>query len=67
MDMIRVNSSAINAVGYDPMTRRMRIQFTQGHTYDFCNVPEHIHSGLMRASSKGSYYNDYIRDRYQCS
>lgn len=66
MDMMHVNSSAINAVGYDPMTRRMKIKFTQGDTYDFCNVPEHIYNDLMRASSKGSYYNDHIRDRYKC-
>jgi hypothetical protein len=66
MDMIRVSSSAITAVGYDPATRRMKIQFVEGHTYDFCRVPENIFNGLLRASSKGTYYNDHIRDRYQC-
>jgi len=66
MDMVRVSSSAISAVGYDPMTHRMKIQFTQGLTYDFCNVPAHIYSGLVRAPSKGTYYNDYIKDRYPC-
>ena len=66
MKMIRVNSSAIIAVGYDPQTRRMKIKFSQGDTYDFCGVPEHIFQGLLRAGSKGTYYNDHIRDRYQC-
>ena len=66
MQMVRVNSSAIEAVGYDPVTRRMKIQFTGGNTYDFCGVPEHIFSGLMSAFSKGTYYNDHIKDRYQC-
>lgn len=66
MDMIRVSSSAIIAIGYDPSTRRMKIQFVEGHTYDFCGVPESVFSGLLRASSKGTYYNDHIRDRYQC-
>jgi len=66
MEMIRVNSSAIHSVGYDPETQRMRIEFQQGHGYDFCGVPVHVYEGLMNASSKGSYYNDYIRDRYQC-
>ncbi|MBW2739381.1 MAG: KTSC domain-containing protein [Deltaproteobacteria bacterium] len=66
MEMIRVNSSAIIAVGYDPQTRRMKIKFSQGSTYDFCRVPEHIFQGLLRAGSKGTYYNDHIRDRYQC-
>ncbi|WP_366523776.1 KTSC domain-containing protein [Nevskia ramosa] len=66
MEMIRVDSSAIKAVGYDPITSRMTIAFIQGHAYDFCRVPRYIFEGLLTASSKGSYYNDHIRDRYQC-
>lgn len=66
MEMIRVNSSAIIAVGYDPQTRRMKIRFSQGDTYDFCRVPEHIFQELLHSRSKGTYYNDHIRDKYQC-
>ena len=66
MDMLRVNSSAISAVGYDPRSMRMKIRFVQGDTYDFCGVPEHVFIGLLNARSKGNYYNDNIRDRYQC-
>jgi len=36
MKMIQVRSSAIRAAGYDPSTRRMRIAFEQGHSYDSC-------------------------------
>ena len=53
MEMKKVKSSAIAAVGYDPATRRMRIRFTSGETYDFCHVPEHRFTGLLAASSKG--------------
>ncbi|SDZ67590.1 KTSC domain-containing protein [Variovorax sp. YR266] len=66
MQMISVNSSAMSAVGYDPERRHMRITFSQGHTYDFCGVPQHIFDGLIRAASKGSYYNDHVKDRYAC-
>jgi hypothetical protein len=66
MEMVRVNSSAIEAVGYDPGSRRMKIRFTSGKVYDFCGVPESVHSSLMRAYSKGTCYNDHIKDRYQC-
>lgn len=67
MEMIRVRSSAITAIGYDPSTRRLSIQFKgQARRYDFCGVPEHIYSGLMHASSKGRYYDQHIRNRYQC-
>ena len=39
MEMIKVDSSAMTAVGYDPATARMKITFEQGHTYDFCRGP----------------------------
>lgn len=66
MEMIRVSSSAISAVGYEPATRQMQIKFAQGHTYTFCGVPAAVHDGLMRSGSKGSYYADHIKDRYHC-
>lgn len=66
MEMVRVSSSAISEVGYDPITMRMKIRFVQGHSYDFCRVPENVFNGLLNARSKGTYYNDHIRDRYQC-
>jgi hypothetical protein len=66
MQMIQVSSSAITAIGYDPQSRRMKIVFTQSRAYDFCGVPQHVFEGLLRASSKGGYYNDYIKDRCPC-
>jgi len=66
MDMKLVNSSAMRAVGYDAASRRMRIRFAEGNDYDFCGVPETIYQGLMTASSKGTYYNAHIKDRYPC-
>lgn len=66
MEMIRVNSTAIVAMGYDEISMRMKITFQQGHTYDFCRVPKHIFEGFLHASSKGNYYNLHIKDRYQC-
>ena len=66
MHMISVSSSALSAVGYDPSTKRMQIRFKQGDTYTFCRVPQHIFDGLLVSGSKGTYYDQYIRDRYQC-
>jgi hypothetical protein len=64
MDIIPIDSSAIQAVGYDPLTQRMRITFAAGHSYDYYGVPRHVFEGLVRAKSKGTFYNDHIRDRY---
>lgn len=65
--MVYVTSTAITRVEYDPRTRVMQIWFTSGsRAYSFCGVPEHIYQGLITASSKGTYYDRHIRDRYQC-
>lgn len=66
MEMVSVRSSAIEAVGYDASSRRMKIRFVQGETYDFCNVPADRYQSFMSSHSKGTYYNDHIKDRYQC-
>lgn len=66
MQMIPVRPSAITAVGYDSITRRMKITFKQGRTYDFCNVPPGVYRGLIDAESVGAYYDCVIRNRYQC-
>jgi hypothetical protein len=66
MDMVQVISKAINAVGYDPITKRMKITFKQGRTYDYCRVPKEVHVAFMRAISKGTYFDQFIKDRYQC-
>ena len=62
MTMIRVNSSAIRAVGYDGYT--LSVEFHNSGVYDHPGVPESVYDGLMNASSMGAYYNRYIRGRY---
>jgi hypothetical protein len=65
--MVYVASSAISRVEYDPSSRVMQIWFTSSRrAYSFCGVPENIYSGLLNAASKGTYYDQHIRDRYQC-
>lgn len=59
-------SRAIDLVQYDPETKRLWISFTSGNQkYEYRNVPEHIHAGLIKATSVGGYYDDHIRDRYE--
>jgi hypothetical protein len=64
MDMVSVSSDAIAAIGYEPDTRKMRVRFTSGKSYDFFRVPAEVHAAFMKAYSKGAFYNDRIRGRY---
>jgi hypothetical protein len=61
--LIPVDSSAIRAVGYDGST--LAVEFHNGRIYDHPDVPGSIFEDFMRASSKGAYYNQYIRGRYK--
>ena len=44
----------------------MSLTFSGGRSYDFCRVPPEVWNGLRGAASAGTYYNNHIRDRYQC-
>ena len=58
------NSTAIIRAEYN--NGSMQIWFPNSGPYNFCSVPESVFIGLDQATSKGTYYNDHIRDRYQC-
>ncbi len=47
--MIKLKSSAIVAVDYDPDSRDLLIWFTSGGPYTFHGVPEDVFVGLLRA------------------
>ena len=63
MTLTPVSSSAIRAVGYDGYT--LSVEFHNSGVYDHPGVPYEVYAGLMAASSKGVYYNRYIRGRYR--
>ncbi len=60
--LIEVDSTAIRAVGYDGST--LTVEFHGGRVYDHPRVPHSVYEGLMRATSKGTCYNQHIRGRY---
>ena len=62
MYLVSVSSTAIRAIGYDGST--LTVVFHNSGSYHHHGVPESVYLGLMNASSKGAYYNQYIRGRY---
>ena len=58
-------STAIQRAEYDADRAVLSLWFTgSGGPYDYFLVPASVYDGLRRAQSKGSYYNQHIRDRY---
>jgi len=61
MNRVRVSSSNLASVGYEPDMRVLEVEFLNGGIYQYSNVPAHVHSGLMSASSHGSYFDAYVK------
>ena len=59
-----VTSSTIAAIGYDPKHQWLEVELKTGRLYLYREVPAHIHQAFMAALSKGSFYNQWIRDDY---
>ncbi len=64
MVRVAVESSTMVSVGYEGKSRILEIEFTSGAVYQYLDVPAAVHKELMRAESKGRYFNGEIRDGY---
>lgn len=67
MRMTFVESSLIQAVGYDAERRLLEVAFTSGRVYWYAEVPAETYEGLMAAESKGEYFLAHIRDVFAYS
>ena len=64
MDRQLVRSSNIHSVGYEVETQILELEFHSGGVYQYSGVSEVIYRGLMRATSRGSYFHQNIKDQY---
>lgn len=62
--MIHLNSSAIKAADYNPITKILRIWFPSGGPFNFYRVPSSVYQRLINSNSPGTYYNQNIRGNY---
>ena len=62
--LLPVESTMIQAVGYDPKTRTLEVVFNSGRTYCYEGVPPKVYKELMAAESKGRYMQSEIIDMY---
>ncbi len=65
MQRVSVTSSNIASVGYDKASLTLEIEFTDGHVYQYFDVPAHVHDGLMQASTHGGFLNAAIKGKYR--
>lgn len=67
MEMIQVSSSNVAAIGYDSDSETLQIEFNNGTTYQYFDVPEQVFEGLRDADSVGGYLAAQIKGNYRYS
>lgn len=67
MEMIHVNSSNVQAVGYDNDSLTLQIEFKNGTMYQYFDVPEAVFIALRDADSVGGYLAANIKGVYRYS
>lgn len=64
MERTAVQSSNLKSVGYDLDSKTLEVEFQDASVYQYSNVPQAHHDGLMQARSKGAYLHRHIRNAY---
>lgn len=67
MNMSPVSSESIAAIGYDESTLTLQVEFKNGRTYQYFDVPKHVYEELLNppGGSHGVYLNQHIKGQYR--
>ena len=67
MEKTPVISSNVESVGYDEDSATLEIEFKNGATYQYFDVPENVFTELRDADSVGGYLAARIKGAYRYS
>jgi hypothetical protein len=59
-----LNSTSLKGAAYCFQKALLELEFRSGAIYRFGGVPEATYRELLRAESKGVYFNHHIRNRF---
>ena len=59
-------SHVIRDFTYNVATRQLVITFVTGRVYAYAAVPPDVHNAFRASGSKGRFFNQEIRDNYDC-
>lgn len=65
MDLVKVESTNLAAIGYNKRAKVLRIQFVEGSTYDYHAVPAKLFRELMQSESKGQFFQQHVVGKFQ--
>ena len=64
LNWVFFDSSALNAAAYIPAERLLYLEFHTGERYRYFDFPPEQYQDFLAAESKGTYFGQYIRDRF---
>ena len=64
MQRVPLPSTTLASALYDPDRRQLELEFRSGKRYLYFQVPRLFYEELLRAQSKGGYFNRSIRNRF---
>ena len=64
MERKRVSSSKIRAIGYDPKSQILEIEFNDGKVLAYSGVSPEVHQRFMAAPPPVSFFEDKIDENY---
>ena len=64
MDMKRINSGKLRAVGYDSRQRVLRVEFSDGSAIEHLGVGDEVWRGISSSSAAWSYYRDNVEEEF---
>jgi len=67
MNVTAVESSTLTTIAYERTRGLLQLEFNSRALYQYFGVPAAVYEGLLRASSKGTYFNRAIRGKFRYS
>jgi hypothetical protein len=64
MEMKKINSGKLRAIGYDASARLLQVQLDDGSTLQYSGVGEEAWRRLSSSGSAWSYYRDNIEEEF---
>jgi hypothetical protein len=64
MNVTAVESSTLATVAYDKTRALLQLEFNSRALYQYFGVPAAVHEALLRAPSKGGFFNKAIRGKF---
>jgi KTSC domain len=62
MEMTKVNSGKLRAIGHDSKTRTLRVELDDGSALEYFNVSDDLWRRFKSSGAQWSFYRDNIED-----